>query len=72
MMKRTVFPMIALGTARSEPSGLFEYGSGTWMFSPQISMPIFDLRAWSALKVTEVEREIALAQYEAAIQTAFR
>ncbi len=72
MVKRTVFPMIAPGTVSSEPSGLFEYGSGTWMLSPQISMPIFDLGAWSALKVTKVEREIALAQYEAAIQTAFR
>ena len=35
-------------------------------------LPIFDARTWSALKVTKVDREIAVAQYEKAIQTAFR
>jgi multidrug efflux system outer membrane protein len=35
-------------------------------------MPIFDARLWSAFDATKVEREIALAQYERAIQTAFR
>jgi multidrug efflux system outer membrane protein len=35
-------------------------------------MPIFDARTWSAYDATKVEREIALAQYEKAIQTAFR
>jgi multidrug efflux system outer membrane protein len=35
-------------------------------------MPIFDLRTWSALTVTQVDREIAVAQYEGAIQGAFR
>jgi len=35
-------------------------------------MPIFDARIWSALTVTKVDREIALAQYEKAIQAAFR
>ena len=47
-------------------------GSGTWLFAPQIVMPIFDARLWSALDVTKAEQEIALAQYEQAIQTAFR
>ncbi len=70
------FPRIslttAIGTASSELSGLFESGSGTWSFAPQIVMPIFDARLWSAYDVTKVEKEIALAQYEKAIQTAFR
>ncbi len=35
-------------------------------------LPVFDARTWSALKVTKVDREIAVAQYEKAIQSAFR
>ena len=35
-------------------------------------MPIFDARTWSAYDVTKVEKEISVAQYEKAIQTAFR
>lgn len=74
--RASLFPRISLtaavGTASSELSGLFESGSGTWSYAPQASMPIFDTRAWLALKVTKVQREIALTQYEQAIQSAFR
>ena len=74
--RAALFPRISLtstvGTASAELSGLFEAGSGTWLFAPQIVMPIFDARLWSALDVTKAEQEIALAQYEQAIQTAFR
>ena len=70
------FPRIrlttAIGTASAELSGLFKAGSDAWNFSSQIVLPIFDARTWSALRVTKVEREIALAQYEKAIQAAFR
>jgi multidrug efflux system outer membrane protein len=70
------FPRISLttafGTASAELSGLFKAGSDTWNFSGQIVMPIFDARTWSALRVTKVDREIVLAQYEKAIQAAFR
>ncbi|MEN6446302.1 MAG: efflux transporter outer membrane subunit [Syntrophaceae bacterium] len=70
------FPRIslttAIGTASSELSGLFEPGSGAWSFTPQVTMPIFDARIWPALKVSKVDREIVLTQYEKAIQTAFR
>jgi len=70
------FPRIslttAIGTASAELSGLFKSGSNTWGFTPQIVLPIFDARMWSAYDATKVEREIALAQYEKAIQTAFR
>jgi len=74
--RATLFPRISLtagiGTASSELSGLFESGSGTWNYGAQAAMPIFDTRTWLALKVTKVQREIALTQYESAIQNAFR
>ena len=41
-------------------------------YAPKIVMPIFDPRTWSALSATKVERELAVARYEKAIQTAFR
>jgi len=70
------FPRISLtttvGTASAELSGLFKSGSGTWTFAPQIVLPIFDARTWSAYDVTTVEKEITVAQYEKTIQTAFR
>jgi multidrug efflux system outer membrane protein len=70
------FPRIslttAIGTASRELSGLFNSGSDTWSFMPQIVMPIFDARLWSAYDATKAEKEIALTQYEKAIQTAFR
>jgi multidrug efflux system outer membrane protein len=62
----------AIGTASSDLSGLFKSGSGTWSYAPQIVMPIFDARTWSAHKAAKVQREIAVTQYEKAIQEAFR
>jgi len=70
------FPRIsltaAIGTASSDLSGLFKSGSGTWSYAPQIVMPIFDARTWSANKAAKVQREIAVSQYEKAIQSAFK
>ena len=70
------FPRISLtaafGTASADLSGLFKGGSGTWSFAPQIAMPIFDARISSAYDVTKAEQAISVAQYEKAIQTAFR
>ncbi|HEX9081214.1 MAG TPA: efflux transporter outer membrane subunit, partial [Holophagaceae bacterium] len=71
------FPRISLtgstGSMASELSGLFKGGSDTWTFAPQIVLPIFDTGARRAnLKVAHADRDIALAQYEKAIQTAFR
>ncbi len=70
------FPRIslttAIGTESGDLSGLFKSGSFAWSYAPQIALPIFDPRTWSALKVSKVQREIAVAQYEAAIQAAFR
>ena len=71
------FPRIALttsiGLSSNQLSGLFKGGAETWSFAPQITLPIFDAgRNRANLKVTEVDREIFLAQYEKAIQSAFR
>jgi len=70
------FPRISLtttiGTASADLSGLFKSGSGVWSFAPQIIMPIFDARTWFAYRVTKVEREMSVAQYEKTIQAAFR
>ncbi len=59
------------GTASSELQGLFK---GTaWSFAPQLLMPIFDAGRNSAnLRLSEANRDIAVAQYERAIQSAFR
>jgi outer membrane protein, multidrug efflux system len=74
--RATFFPRIslstAIGTASSDLSGLFKSGSGAWSYAPEIVMPIFDARTWSALKAAKVQREIAVTQYEQAIQSAFR
>jgi len=71
------FPRISLtasaGTASTELSGLFKAGSSAWTFQPQIVLPIFDAgRNKANLDVSKVNREIAMAQYEKAIQSAFR
>lgn len=71
------FPRITLvssvGFGSDELSGLFKSGSAAWSFAPRISIPIFDGGSNKAnLKVAEVDRDIAVAQYEKAIQTAFR
>ncbi len=70
------FPRIsltaAMGTASSDLSGLFKSGSGAWSYAPQIVLPIFDARTWSAAKAAVVQRKMAVTQYEQAIQVAFR
>ncbi len=71
------FPNITLtasgGVASSQLSELFKGGASTWGFSPQLTLPIFDAGRISAnLKVAEMDRAISLAQYEKAVQTAFR
>ena len=71
------FPRItlagSLGVGSDELSGLFQSGSGAWIFAPKIELPIFDTGARTAqLKVAETDRDIAVAQYETTIQTAFR
>ncbi|MBS0336401.1 MAG: efflux transporter outer membrane subunit [Proteobacteria bacterium] len=71
------FPKISLtgsvGTASTELSGLFKGGSFAWSFIPQLLVPIFDAgRNQANLDVAVAGRDIAVAQYEKAVQTAFR
>lgn len=72
------FPRITLvssvGFGSSELVGLFASGGGSfaWSFAPRVTLPIFDGGSNRAnLKVAEVDRDIAVAQYEKAIQSAF-
>lgn len=71
------FPSISLtgsiGSASSELSNLFDSGTRAWSFVPTLNLPIFQggkLRA--NLGVATANRDIALAQYEKAIQSGFR
>jgi multidrug efflux system outer membrane protein len=71
------FPSISLtggiGSASGELSDLFASGTKVWSFIPQINLPIFQggrLRA--NLGMATADRDIALAQYEKAIQAGFR
>ncbi|HUD52485.1 AdeC/AdeK/OprM family multidrug efflux complex outer membrane factor [Parvibaculum sp.] len=71
------FPKITLtgsgGTSSTSLAGLFDAGSGAWSFVPSISLPIFDAGKNQAnLDVSKAQRDIYVAQYEKAIQTAFR
>lgn len=71
------FPRIALtvgaGSASSQLSGLLKSGSWGWTLAPQLVLPIFDAgRNRAGLDSANVGRDIAVAQYEKAIQTAFR
>ncbi len=71
------FPKItltgSLGSVSGALSGLFKAGSGAWSFAPQLLQPIFDAgRNQANLAFSVAARDIAIAQYEKAIQTAFR
>ncbi|MFC7434308.1 efflux transporter outer membrane subunit [Hydrogenophaga bisanensis] len=71
------FPRISLttslGSASTELSGLFKDGSWGFTLAPQALLPIFDLgRNQAALDASKASRESAVAQYEKAIQVAFR
>ena len=74
--RASVFPRISLtasaGTASDDLGRLFGSGSGIWSFVPKLEIPIFDSRVWSALKTSEIDRKILLAQYEKTVQTAFK
>lgn len=71
------FPQIALTGAGGFLSGalsqLFSFRARTWEFAPQTSLPIFDAGTRKTnYKIAQVDRDSAVAEYEKAIQTAFR
>ncbi len=75
--RAALFPSISLtaaaGSASRELSGLFDSGSGVWSFAPQIRLPIFDGgRNRANVRIAEANQQLALAQYEKTVQTAFR
>ena len=71
------FPRISLtanfGSASTQLTGLFKSGSFAFTGAGQLLEPIFDAgRNQAGLELATVNRDIATAQYERAIQTAFR
>lgn len=71
------FPSISLtanaGTASSNLGGLFNGGSGSWLFTPNISLPIFNAGALRAsLDYSKIQKDVGVANYEKVIQTAFQ
>ncbi len=70
-------PRIALtgtaGAASSQLWGVLGSGSGAWTFTPSITVPIFEGGALVAnLDAAHVRKDLQVAQYERAIQVAFR
>ena len=71
------FPSISLtanaGSLSPDLSGLFKGGSGTWLFQPQINLPIFNAGSLRAsLDYSKIQKDIGVANYEKSIQTAFQ
>jgi multidrug efflux system outer membrane protein len=71
------FPRITLtgsaGVVSNDLDTLFTNGTAAWTFVPQLLVPLFDYGRNSAnLESAKVARDIAVAQYEKAIQTGFR
>ncbi|MBW8880393.1 MAG: efflux transporter outer membrane subunit [Asticcacaulis sp.] len=70
------FPSISLtgsaGSASSDLGHLFDSGNGGWSYGAHISVPIFEGGANTLrLRGAKVSRDIAVARYEHAIQSAF-
>ena len=70
------FPRISLtalaGFASAGLSNLFQHDAFTWNVAPTATQPIFNLTAIGNLRVVRAQRELALATYQKAIQSAFR
>jgi multidrug efflux system outer membrane protein len=70
------FPTLSLtgtfGSSSATLDTLFAAGTGAWSFVPQITTPIFDAgKNFANLDSAKANRDIAIAQYEKSIQTAF-
>jgi multidrug efflux system outer membrane protein len=75
--KAAYFPRISLtgllGFQSDQLSGLFSGPARIWQFVPQVTQPIFTAgRLRSNVRLAEAQQQIALVQYERAIDTAFR
>jgi multidrug efflux system outer membrane protein len=61
------------GYTSSALDKLFSRSNYTWQFAPQVSLPIFDGGQRKAnYRIAQVDRDVAVAEYEKAIQSAFR
>src|SRR3546814_346063 len=70
------FPNISItglfGFASTQLGGLFGSGQRFWQFAPQLQTPIFGGGVGGNLDLAKARNNIAVAQYEKSIQTAFR
>ncbi len=71
------FPSIRLtataGSLSPDLSGLFNSGSGSWLFQPSINIPIFNAgRLRANLDYSKIQKDINVARYEKSIQSAFQ
>jgi multidrug efflux system outer membrane protein len=71
------FPKITLtasgGASSLSLSRLFEGVNGVWSYTPDITIPIFDGgNNLANLDLAKIQKRIEIANYESAIQTAFR
>lgn len=74
--KARLYPSISLtgtaGLASTSLSNLFKSGAFVWSLGPSVDLPIFDWGTRKAnVQISETDQQIALANYEKAIQTAF-
>ena len=62
-----------LGYRSGDLSDLFKSSSASWSFGPSIRLPLFDAGQRDAnYEVAQIERDQAVAQYEGAVEAAFK
>lgn len=70
------FPNISitglLGFASPQLGGLFSSSNRYWQYAPQIQVPLFDGGLRGNLALAQARQNIAVSEYEKAIQVAFR
>jgi len=63
----------SLGFMSASLSSLFDGGQRVWSVAPQLTVPLFEAgRLRAELRLAEVRKSASVAEYERAIQTAFR
>ena len=62
-----------LGVSSPQLDQLFSADARSWSFSPQLTLPLFDMgKRLAQLDFAQAKRDIAVAQYQQTIQQAFR
>lgn len=75
--RAALFPSISLtsniGYASTALSSLIDNAARTWSVTPSINLPIFDMgKRRAQVKVSEINKKIAIEKYQKAVQTAFQ